>query len=96
MAMMALRYRGDINVLIVGDPGTSKSQMLQYVHKIAPRGMYVSGKGSSAVGLTAYVTRDPDTKQLVLERRGACAFRWWCVLYRRIRQDAGCNPQRSA
>ncbi|WFD22540.1 DNA helicase [Malassezia equina] len=61
------RYRGDINVLIVGDPGTSKSQMLQYVHKIAPRGVYVSGKGSSAVGLTAYVTRDPDSKQLVLE-----------------------------
>lgn len=61
------RYRGDINVLIVGDPGTSKSQMLQYVHKIAPRGMYVSGKGSSAVGLTAYVTRDPETRQLVLE-----------------------------
>ncbi|KAL4402496.1 MCM DNA helicase complex subunit [Malassezia pachydermatis] len=61
------RYRGDINVLIVGDPGTSKSQMLQYVHKIAPRGIYVSGKGSSAVGLTAYVTRDPETKQLVLE-----------------------------
>ncbi|WFD30839.1 DNA helicase [Malassezia sp. CBS 17886] len=61
------RYRGDINILVVGDPGTSKSQMLQYVHKIAPRGMYVSGKGSSAVGLTAYVTRDPETKQLVLE-----------------------------
>ncbi|PKI84287.1 hypothetical protein MVES_001630 [Malassezia vespertilionis] len=61
------RYRGDINVLIVGDPGTSKSQMLQYVHKIAPRGTYVSGKGSSAVGLTAYVTRDPETRQLVLE-----------------------------
>ena len=61
------RYRGDINVLIVGDPGTSKSQMLQYVHKIAPRGIYVSGKGSSAVGLTAYVTRDPETRQLVLE-----------------------------
>lgn len=61
------RYRGDINVLMVGDPGTSKSQILQYVHKIAPRGVYASGKGSSAVGLTAYVTRDPDTKQLVLE-----------------------------
>ncbi|KAK0527182.1 MCM DNA helicase complex subunit [Tilletia horrida] len=61
------RYRGDINVLLVGDPGTSKSQMLRYVHKIAPRGVYASGKGSSAVGLTAYVTRDPDTKQLVLE-----------------------------
>ena len=61
------RYRGDINVLMVGDPGTSKSQILNYVHRIAPRGVYASGKGSSAVGLTAYVTRDPDTKQLVLE-----------------------------
>lgn len=40
---------------------------MQYVHKIAPRGVYTSGKGSSAVGLTAYVTRDPDSKQLVLE-----------------------------
>ena len=38
------------------------------MHKIAPRGVYTSGKGSSAVGLTAYVTRDPDSKQLVLER----------------------------
>lgn len=62
------RYRGDINVLMVGDPGTSKSQILSYVHRIAPRGVYTSGKGSSAVGLTAYVTRDPDSKQLVLER----------------------------
>lgn len=61
------RFRGDINVLLVGDPGTSKSQLLQYVHKIAPRGIYTSGKGSSAVGLTAYITRDPDTRQLVLE-----------------------------
>ncbi|KAK0469030.1 cell division control protein 54 [Desarmillaria tabescens] len=61
------RYRGDINVLLVGDPGTSKSQILQYVHKIAPRGVYTSGKSSSAVGLTAYVTRDPDSKQLVLQ-----------------------------
>ncbi|TIB11554.1 hypothetical protein E3P89_02259 [Wallemia ichthyophaga] len=65
------RFRGDINVLLVGDPGTSKSQILQYVHKITPRGVYTSGKGSSAVGLTAYITRDPDSKQLVLESSGA-------------------------
>ncbi|KAF4123986.1 DNA replication licensing factor MCM4 [Geosmithia morbida] len=61
------RYRGDINVLLCGDPSTSKSQLLSYIHKIAPRGVYTSGKGSSAVGLTAYVTRDPETRQLVLE-----------------------------
>ncbi|KAG8532690.1 uncharacterized protein KY384_002567 [Bacidia gigantensis] len=61
------KYRGDINVLLCGDPSTSKSQLLQYVHKIAPRGVYTSGKGSSAVGLTAYISRDPETRQVVLE-----------------------------
>lgn len=61
------RYRGDVNILLCGDPSTSKSQLLQYVHRISPRGVYTSGKGSSAVGLTAYITRDIDTKQLVLE-----------------------------
>jgi DNA replication licensing factor MCM4 len=45
----------------------SKSQILQYVHKLSPRGVYTSGKSTSAVGLTAYVTRDSETKQLVLE-----------------------------
>ncbi|KAK5117188.1 hypothetical protein LTR85_008956 [Meristemomyces frigidus] len=61
------KYRGDINILLCGDPSTSKSKMLEYVNKIAPRGVYTSGKGSSAVGLTAYVTRDPETRSLVLE-----------------------------
>jgi DNA replication licensing factor MCM4 len=61
------KYRGDINVLLCGDPSTAKSQILSYIHRIAPRGVYTSGKGSSAVGLTAYVTRDPETRQLVLE-----------------------------
>ncbi|XP_077982144.1 DNA replication licensing factor mcm4-A-like [Glandiceps talaboti] len=61
------KFRSDINILLCGDPGTSKSQLLQYVHNIVPRGQYTSGKGSSAVGLTAYVTKDPETKQLVLQ-----------------------------
>jgi DNA replication licensing factor MCM4 len=62
-----VRQRGDINILLCGDPGTSKSQLLSYVHKITPRGIYTSGKGSSAVGLTASVVRDPETRDMVLE-----------------------------
>ena len=61
------KFRADINILLCGDPGTSKSQLLQYVFKLVPRSQYTSGKGSSAVGLTAYVTKDPETRQLVLQ-----------------------------
>ncbi|XP_049816684.1 DNA replication licensing factor MCM4 [Schistocerca nitens] len=60
-------FRADINILLCGDPGTSKSQLLQYVFNLVPRSQYTSGKGSSAVGLTAYVTKDTETKQLVLQ-----------------------------
>ena len=70
------RSRGDINVLMCGDPGTSKSQLLSYVHKIAPRGVYTSGKGSSAVGLTASVQRDPEKRELVMESV-LCSCRIW-------------------
>ncbi|GMT00969.1 hypothetical protein PENTCL1PPCAC_23143, partial [Pristionchus entomophagus] len=61
------KLRSEINILLCGDPGTSKSQLLQYVFQLMPRSQYTSGKGSSAVGLTASVSRDPDTKQLVLQ-----------------------------
>ncbi|XP_041045117.1 DNA replication licensing factor MCM4 [Carcharodon carcharias] len=60
-------FRAEVNILLCGDPGTSKSQLLQYVYNLVPRGQYTSGKGSSAVGLTAYVTKDPETRQLVLQ-----------------------------
>jgi DNA replication licensing factor MCM4 len=60
-------FRSELNILMCGDPGTSKSQLLQYVYRLVPRSQYTSGKGSSAVGLTAYITKDPDTKQLVLQ-----------------------------
>merc|ERR1712241_1290385 len=60
-------FRAEVNILLCGDPGTSKSQLLQYVYNLLPRSQYTSGKSSSAVGLTAYVTKDPETKQLVLQ-----------------------------
>lgn len=50
--------RGDINVLFVGDPGTAKSELLKYASRLAPRGLYASGKGSTAAGLTAAVIRE--------------------------------------
>lgn len=62
-----MRLRGDINVLLLGDPGTAKSQLLKFVEKISPIAVYTSGKGSSAAGLTASVQRDSQTRDFYLE-----------------------------
>ena len=62
-----VRIRGDINVLLVGDPGTGKSQLLQYASRIAPRGLYTAGRGSTAAGLTAAVVKEGGTGNFILE-----------------------------
>ncbi|XP_005992593.3 DNA replication licensing factor MCM2 [Latimeria chalumnae] len=73
------KVRGDINVLLCGDPGTAKSQFLKYVEKVSSRAIFTTGQGASAVGLTAYVRRNPVSKEwtleagaLVLADRGVC------------------------
>jgi replicative DNA helicase Mcm len=53
-----VNIRGEINALIIGDPGTAKSQLLQYISRLAPRGLYTSGRGTTAAGLTAAVVRE--------------------------------------
>ncbi|ODQ81852.1 hypothetical protein BABINDRAFT_160082 [Babjeviella inositovora NRRL Y-12698] len=71
--------RGDINVLLLGDPGTAKSQILKYIEKTAHRAVFATGQGASAVGLTASVRKDPITREwtleggaLVLADKGTC------------------------
>ena len=60
-----LYLRGDINMLMLGDPGTAKSQLLKFVEQCAPIAVYTSGKGSSAAGLTASIIRDPSTVEII-------------------------------
>uniref|UniRef100_A0AC34QA03 DNA replication licensing factor MCM5 n=1 Tax=Panagrolaimus sp. JU765 TaxID=591449 RepID=A0AC34QA03_9BILA len=62
-----LTRRGDINVLLLGDPGTAKSQLLKFVEKVSPIAVYTSGKGSSAAGLTASIIRDPQSRSFIME-----------------------------
>ena len=61
------RLRGDINVLLLGDPGTAKSQFLSYLSQTAPRAVFTTGQGASAVGLTASVHKDAVTREWTLE-----------------------------
>ncbi|ORY59719.1 MCM2/3/5 family protein [Pseudomassariella vexata] len=62
-----MELRGDINICVVGDPSTSKSQFLKYVCSFAPRAVYTSGKASSAAGLTAAVIKDEETGEFTIE-----------------------------
>uniref|UniRef100_A0A3B3UX94 DNA replication licensing factor MCM6 n=1 Tax=Poecilia latipinna TaxID=48699 RepID=A0A3B3UX94_9TELE len=65
--MEGTSLRGDVNVCIVGDPSTAKSQFLKHVEEFSPRAVYTSGKASSAAGLTAAVVRDEESHEFVIE-----------------------------
>lgn len=65
--MEGIKLRGDINICIVGDPATAKSQFLKYICSFVPRSIYTSGKASSAAGLTASVLKDPETGEFCIE-----------------------------
>jgi replicative DNA helicase Mcm len=75
-----VNVRGEMNALLIGDPGTAKSQLLQYVARVAPRGLYTSGRGTTAAGLTAAVIREKggsmslEAGALVLADKGICCI----------------------
>lgn len=84
-------------MLLIGDPGTAKSQFLKYVEQTSTRAVYTTGKGASAVGLTATVTKDPITREwtleggaLVLADRGICLIDEFDKMNENVRAPRPC------